>query len=117
MKKFEKLQPNDMVMKIPGPSCPGIFFDTEGILDGTCGTVIEGEGDLTYWDHLMVPYVGYGCYVHFPTCPSPSEKGWFVNRPRLMKITPGDDITDDIHADDTPFYPPVKRVEEPLTVE
>jgi hypothetical protein len=107
-----------MVMKIPGPICPGIFYGTNGgIPDGTCGTVLEGEGDLTYWDHLMVPYVGYGCYVHFPSCPSPNEKGWFVNRPRLMKISPEKDLEEESISTDTPFFPAVKKVEEPLNVE
>lgn len=99
MKNFERLYPDDMVMKIPGPSCPGIFLDTEDVPVGTCGTVLEGEGELTYWDHMMVPYVGYGCYVHFPSCPTPNEKGWFINRPRLMKITPNDDLKNEKEED------------------
>lgn len=100
MNKFDILHPGDMVMKIPGPLPPGIFYDTGALPDGACGTVLEGEADLPYWDSQMVPYIGYGCYVDFPSAPSIDGRGWFVNRPRLMKINPNDTLKNEIVDDD-----------------
>ncbi len=102
-------------MKIPGPRSPGTFFDDQSIPDGACGTVLEGEGDLTYWDHLMVPYTDYGCYIDFPSHPSMTKRGWFVNRPRLLKITPNDDMKneDDLTAEEKKLmYELVKAITE-----
>jgi len=86
---YEKLVPGDQVMKIPGKGSPGVFFGFE-IENGSCGVVLEGEGELPYCDDLGVPYTDYGCYVNFTHYATSNEKGWFINRPRLIKISPNE---------------------------
>ena len=91
MRKFERLFPGDLVMKIPGPNAPGVFKG-QPVPDGSCGEVLVGEDHLPYMDDLLEPYLGYGCYVKFNHYPDYDGRGWFVNRPKLMKITPDGDV-------------------------
>jgi hypothetical protein len=96
MRKFERLFPGDLVMKIPGPTCPGVF-EGQCVPDGACGEVLVGEDHLTYMDDLQVQYLGYGCYVKFKFYPDYDGRGWFVNRPKLLKISPDGDV---LHTDE-----------------
>jgi len=90
---FEILQPGDLVMKISGAPAEGVNVDGRNVVpDGACGTVTEGEGRLIYYDDLTLPRYGYGCYVIFNHYPAEYHKGWYLPRPRLMKITPDSDL-------------------------
>jgi hypothetical protein len=91
---FEILRPGDLVMKISGPPPEGVFtvMGNNRVPDGACGTVIEGEGRLVYYDDLNLPHYSYGCYVIFSHNPAPPPGGWYIPRSRLMKITPDGDF-------------------------